>query len=65
MEQAQADPQDITRTQAARLLGVSVTAVKGYPIPFKQYIPKSKALYKRADVLAFMQGSTHTGGKAA
>lgn len=49
--------EEITRTQAARLLGVSVSSVRGYPIPFRQYKPRSKAMYCKADVLAFQESS--------
>lgn len=49
--------EEITRTQAARLLGVSVSSVRGYPIPFRQYKPRSKAMYVRSDVLAFQESS--------
>lgn len=53
--------EEITRTEAAQLLGVSVTSVRQYPIPFRQYKPKSKAMYRRSDVLAFKQSSMHMG----
>jgi hypothetical protein len=49
--------EEITRTQAARLLGVSVSSVRGYPIPFRQYKPRSKAMYVKSDVLAFQEAS--------
>jgi hypothetical protein len=48
---------EITRTQAAKLLGVSVSSVRGYPIPYRQYKPRSKAMYLKADVLAFQEAS--------
>ena len=59
------DSEEITRSQAAALLGVSVTTVKGYPIPFRQYKPKSKAVYRKADVLAFKQSKIYHGDIAA
>ena len=56
---------EINRTQAALLLGVSVTSVKSYPIPFRQYKPKSKAMYRKSDVMAFKQASTRSNESAA
>ena len=50
---------EINRTEAARLLGVGANAVKDYPIPFRQYRTRGKAIYKRSDVLAFMESSSH------
>lgn len=52
-----ADTEEINRTQAARLLGVSVSSVREYPIPFRQYRPRSKAMYRKSDVLAFKEAS--------
>ncbi|UOG93188.1 MAG: hypothetical protein L3K52_05500 [Candidatus Thiothrix sulfatifontis] len=68
MTEAQAtttDSEEITRSEAAALLGVSVTTVKGYPIPFRQYKPKSKAVYLKADVLAFKHSKIYPGDIAA
>lgn len=53
--------EEITRTQAAKLLGVSVSIVRGYPIRYRQYKPKAKAIYLKADVLAFKQSKTYHG----
>lgn len=50
---------EVSRSEAARLLGVSVSVVKGYPIPFRQYCTGGKAIYQRADVLAFKQSHCH------
>jgi len=52
-EQIKQDDELITRSAAAKLLGVSATALYNYPIPFVQYMRKSHAKYKRSDVLAF------------
>lgn len=59
------ESEELTRSQAAELLGVSVTTVKGYPIPFRQYKPKSKAIYLKADVLAFKHSKFYPGDIAA
>lgn len=45
---------------AAALLGVSRGALSRYPITYRQYMRKSKAMYKRSDVLEFMQKSIHS-----
>ena len=50
---------EINRTEAAKILGVAVSTVKTYPIPFRQYKPKSKAMYKQEDVLAFKEKCMH------
>jgi hypothetical protein len=50
---------EINRSEAARLLGVSVSVVKGYPIPFRQYCRRGKAIYQVSDVLAFKAASNH------
>lgn len=55
---------EISRVEAARLLGVSTGVVKRCPIPFRQYHHKGKTIYRRADVLAFKAKSTKTGDAA-
>ena len=50
---------EINRTEAAKLLGVCVSVVKNYPIPFRQYRKNGKAIYQRTDVLAFKNANTH------
>lgn len=62
------DMQDeINRSEAAKLLGVCISVVKNYPIPFRQYRKNGKAIYQRADVLAFKNANTHNpnAGQAA
>ncbi|EIJ33372.1 hypothetical protein [Thiothrix nivea] len=55
---------EISRAEAARLLGVSAGVVKRCPIPFRQYRNRGKAIYCRDDVLAFKEKSTTTGTAA-
>lgn len=54
--------EEITRSEAAKLLGVSHNSVKGYPIPFRQYRRGGKAIYQRTDVMAFKQSKVQVGG---
>lgn len=54
------DEVEITRSAAAKLLGISDNTMKKLPINFRQYRPNGKALYRRRDVLAFKAKSTHT-----
>lgn len=51
--------EEITRTQAAKILGVGSHTVKNLPLSYRQYKPMGKALYKKAEVLAFKEKSTH------
>jgi hypothetical protein len=53
------EKEEISRSEASRLLGVSVSVVKGYPIPFRQYCERGKAIYSRSDVLAFKEQKSH------
>lgn len=51
--------EEISRAQAAKILGVSSHTMKTLPLSYRQYKPNGKAFYKKADVLAFKEKSTH------
>lgn len=57
--------EEISRPEAAKLLGVSSATIRRYAIPFRQYGKRGRCFYKKADVLRFRQDSLNSNGQQA
>ncbi len=57
--------EEISRLEAARLLGVSSATIRRYAIPFRQYGRREHCIYNKADVLRFRQESLTSNGQQA
>jgi len=55
------EDEEISRKDAAKILHVSAATVSNYKIPFNQYVPRGKILYKLSDVLEFKENGSVKG----
>lgn len=53
----EADYEEISRAEAARLLGVTSPTLRRFPIPYRQYMKRGNCYYRKSDVLQFKHDS--------
>lgn len=53
---------EVSRSEAARILGVAGNTLKKIPIPFRQYRPGGRAMYRVVDLIEHRDNSYQVGG---